>query len=364
MKRVLFTLFITCLLLGKSFGQAVPNFTFNVACKGDTTTLVSTSSATLPHFITSISWDLNGDFTFGDAFGETVKVHWPVPGNYDVGLRVYTNLGAMESVYKQVPVSDVSAGFSSQNYCLGDITQFFNESTTFNCAIDKYEWSFGTTYLSNLENPVYEYPSVGSYNVSLTVTTDNGCKDTRSDIVIIRDVPDISLSYSMEPTSISNEIPTFIFYEGQTLTATVYITNAFSDIIWSNNAHTASITVTEEGYYTVEVVNEFGCSSSLGFNVKVKPDNTIIPLPLITPNDDGINDAFIVKQNRAPGDQFELIVYNRYGDEVYSSSNYQNDWKGTYEGKRLPDGSYYYHVTNKRDNRVYKGALSILTNEE
>lgn len=364
MKRVLFTLFISCFFLGNSFGQAQANFVFNVACKGDSTTLISTSTVTPPDTITYWSWDLNGDFVFGDDYGPVITHYWPIPGNYDVGLRIYTGLGLMESIFRQVPISDVVADFSAENFCLGDVTKFFNKSITFNCDINKYEWSFGTTYLSNLENPTYHYLTPGNYNVTLTVYTSNGCQVSKSKIIFISEVPDISLSYSMEPVSILNGIPTFEFFRGQSLTATVNILNDYSDIIWSNNSHQASITVTETGYYTVEVVNANGCNSSLGFKVVVKEDDVVIPLPIITPNDDGINDIFIVKQNRAPGDKFELKIYNRYGDEVYSSSDYQNDWKGTFDGKTLPDGSYYYWVQNKRDSKLYKGAVSILTDND
>ena len=37
-------------------------------------------------------------------------------------------------------------------------------------------------------------------------------------------------------------------------------------------------------------------------------------------------------------------VYNRYGSKVYESTNYRNQWNGTYNGKALPDATYYYVV--------------------
>jgi gliding motility-associated-like protein len=363
MKRVLFTLFILCFFLGKSFGQAQANYVFNVACKGDSTTLISTSTCTPPDSITTYSWDLNGDFVFGDAYGPVTTHFWGTPGNYDVGLKIYTKLGLMESIYRQVPISDVIADFSAEKFCLGDVTKFYNQSTLINCTVEKFEWAFGTGYLSNDENPTYNYLTPGSYNVSLTVYTVNGCSDTKSTIINIFEIPEISLTYSMEPKEIVSGVPVFEFFRGQTLNVTVNINNQWSDIIWSNNSHEQSIAVTESGYYTVEVINSNGCTSSLGFNVTVKEDTDIIPLTLITPNEDGINDIFLVKRYRAPGDQFELQVYNRYGDEVYSNSNYMNDWKGTYEGNTLPDGSYYYYVKYKKDGKIYKGAVNILTDK-
>jgi gliding motility-associated-like protein len=68
------------------------------------------------------------------------------------------------------------------------------------------------------------------------------------------------------------------------------------------------------------------------------------PVPnIFTPNNDGVNDRFeipcISDQNAA-----YLAVYNRWGDEVYKSDNYANQWDGTYNGAILPDGTYFYII--------------------
>ena len=68
---------------------------------------------------------------------------------------------------------------------------------------------------------------------------------------------------------------------------------------------------------------------------------------VITPNNDGVNDVFIVPclfdQIRYPESQVTII--NRWGDEVYRSPRpYRNDWNGTYNGEPLPVGTYFYIV--------------------
>jgi gliding motility-associated-like protein len=63
-----------------------------------------------------------------------------------------------------------------------------------------------------------------------------------------------------------------------------------------------------------------------------------------SPNGDGINDTWLVYDRnfclRATGGAV-VNVYNRYGSRVYSSTNYTNSWDGTYNGKPLPDATYY-----------------------
>ena len=71
-------------------------------------------------------------------------------------------------------------------------------------------------------------------------------------------------------------------------------------------------------------------------------DDCLAPT-IITPNDDDINDRFEVpclSGNTYPDSR--LIVFNQWGDEVYSADNYDNSWAGTYEGKSLAVGTYFY----------------------
>ena len=62
---------------------------------------------------------------------------------------------------------------------------------------------------------------------------------------------------------------------------------------------------------------------------------------VLTPNGNGKNDALTIPcTQNFPNN--ELMVFNRWGDKVYSTVGYQNDWEGTYNGNDLPAGTYYY----------------------
>ena len=73
-----------------------------------------------------------------------------------------------------------------------------------------------------------------------------------------------------------------------------------------------------------------------------------------------MNDDWVI--SCAPTElQNELVVYNRWGDEVYRASPYQNDWQGTYNGEDLPDGTYYYiYRSIPNDTDPIKGYLTIM----
>jgi gliding motility-associated-like protein len=61
---------------------------------------------------------------------------------------------------------------------------------------------------------------------------------------------------------------------------------------------------------------------------------------------DGKNDYLILKKGTS--DQFDLIIFDRKGAQVYKNSNYDNSWNGVdYNGKELPDDTYFYIVKSQ-----------------
>jgi gliding motility-associated-like protein len=81
-----------------------------------------------------------------------------------------------------------------------------------------------------------------------------------------------------------------------------------------------------------------------------------------TPNGDGINDLWLITNGNCLTTA-KAQVYNRYGSKVFEDNNYRNTWNGMYEGKPLPDGTYYYIISYQLINGktvVLKGNLTIL----
>jgi gliding motility-associated-like protein len=82
-----------------------------------------------------------------------------------------------------------------------------------------------------------------------------------------------------------------------------------------------------------------------------------------TPNGDGINDKWLVTDGGACTSKIIVSVFNRYGGLVYNNENYQNNWDGTYKGKPVPDGTYYYVINYKLvtgNTIALKGNVTIL----
>lgn len=93
--------------------------------------------------------------------------------------------------------------------------------------------------------------------------------------------------------------------------------------------------------YTLSTVNSFNCKASDDVLITVLP-YCVKPRGAFTPNGDGNYDTWYVTDGTACLLNIEAHVYNRYGNKVFESKHYTNDWKGTYNGKSLPVGTYYY----------------------
>ena len=79
---------------------------------------------------------------------------------------------------------------------------------------------------------------------------------------------------------------------------------------------------------------------------------------LFTPNYDGINDYWYIPDLESYG-KLQVTVYNRYGQAVYRSDSYKNDWDGTWNGYQLPSATYYYIIKSSVKG-IIKGVVNIV----
>jgi gliding motility-associated-like protein len=103
-------------------------------------------------------------------------------------------------------------------------------------------------------------------------------------------------------------------------------------------------------------------------SVKVTINNqntTIIVANTITPNGDGANDSFIIDEllnNPTTYPNSEIVIVNRWGDEVFAAKPYNNDWSGNNNnGQPLPTGTYYYILRmDVGRGIILKGGITVL----
>ena len=133
---------------------------------------------------------------------------------------------------------------------------------------------------------------------------------------------------------------------------------------WTNDSGTSlgtasTLTITDPGSYYLTVTpsgQDINCPAT----VEVQIDNTTCLIPRgISPNGDGMNDEF----DLSTLDVKKLEIFNRYGQEVYSRSNYTNEWIGQGgNGDELPTGTYFYMI--ERSNGETKTGWVYINRQE
>ena len=121
----------------------------------------------------------------------------------------------------------------------------------------------------------------------------------------------------------------------------------------------------QNSIFGIKVVNDKGCVATDSVTILVDQKLQIDLPNAITPNEDGLNDVFLLdflQKNPNAFPKNELSIYNRWGDMVFQAKPYQNDWKGTNQnGDPLPAGTYYYILRlDLNEGNVYQGDVTIL----
>lgn len=208
--------------------------------------------------------------------------------------------------------------------------------------------SGGTGYLwapvPSAEDSLVLDPSIaGSYSV--TVSNDLGCTDVASVMVAL--YPPASVTAGYESTVDWGEsVQLHAFGDGTFLwspDSTLSCVDCAEPFAFPENTTT----------YTVEITDMNGCKAidqvTIFFRGSLFVPNTF------TPNGDGVNDQFHALTHEV-GD-FRLLVFNRWGEQIFSTDRLTGAWDGTYAGKQSPIDTYVWRVdytlTNGSPHTVY-----------
>jgi gliding motility-associated-like protein len=133
------------------------------------------------------------------------------------------------------------------------------------------------------------------------------------------------------------------------------------NMIWSDGVITPGRQNIAGGTYSVVVTDNNGCAASLDVVVGITASDKCIEIPtIITPNNDGVNDTWQIK-NIDLFPNAEVFVFTRWGKLVFHSKNLAaNPWNGTFEGTLLPTDSYHYVLHLNDGSKPRSGVISII----
>lgn len=231
-----------------------------------------------------------------------------------------------------------TAGFttSADTLCAGSPVTF-----TATAAADSLSWDLGSAGITDATDPVATYFDPGVELITLTAFNAAGCSSLPA-VDSLRVAPLVLLSLVAEQPTCDRSI-----------TVDLLALGADACGLWLNGVPVASscvgtltLPVSGTGSYTVSLAgsNFAGCADTLTTTVAVEDGAGLFVPNVFTPDNNGINDTFGIPWV-ASGPGFVMRIFNRWGQEIHTSTDPTLEWDGTASGTLVPDGVYAYLIS-------------------
>jgi gliding motility-associated-like protein len=231
---------------------------------------------------------------------------------------------------------DAAFTYAIRYGCERDTIDFFHNGSN---SVNAWQWSMDEGQLSNQQNPAGLYAVFNQKKIQLAVS--NGfCADSSEQTVLLENY--LKSNFTVFEDNCPNEPVTFTSTAEGKIVSHLW---EFGDGGTGTNKdplHTYA-SPNQQAVYPIRytAVDSFGCRQTAVKNINVFP-SCLLSLPnAFTPNGDGKNDAFRVL-NAIKADNLELIIFNRWGQAVFKTSNWKNGWDGNINGERQPTGVYVW----------------------
>ncbi len=315
------------------------------------------------HFVNNSSGGFSYHWDFGlpgDADSSTAfepDFIYPDTGTFAVKLIVNPGSTCPDSITRLVKIYPKfhAAFIDSGNLCPGATLRFIDQSSATIKPITYWKWLFGDGDSSFAQNPEHMFLKGGIYNVILISKNFKNCTDTATRQVFI----DNFTPFAGNDTFIVKEERIQFQATGGTQylwTPSIYLSDTITYDPVGFFPDTGKFT------YYLHVTSPYGCQGDDTVTVTVVNQAAFVVPNAFTPNGDGINDVFRPYTIGYKSLNY-FRVYNRWGEEVYYTTNLEVGWNGTYNKKQADIGTYYWHIsyTDRFGNPGYmKGDVHLL----
>lgn len=334
------------------------------ACPQDTVSFTDASTSVG----TVVSWNWNFGDT-GTSILEDPTHIYAVGGPFTVTLIVTSNNGCVDTLNQIVNVFEKPvANFTANGICLDDGTVYTDISTVGGGAtITTWNWTYGDGSTNGtIQNPSHNFPTAGTFNTQLIVTSSQGCIDTIIQPVNVLPGP-AALFTADDFTGNVNQQINFVDQS----------TNGAISWFWDFGDGSSDSTSTLQnpshvygagGYYDVclIVTDINGCTDTICQTevISMPPD---VPTGF-SPNGDGENDIFYVYGG--PFKEIQFKIYNSWGELIFESTDIVDcgghtcvGWDGKRKGIDQALGVYVYVVIGvTEDDKEHKisGDVTLL----
>lgn len=239
---------------------------------------------------------------------------------------------------------------NSETGCEPQIALLFNQSTGTPSVNTSWIFGDGNT-MSSLNDTVSNlYQHQGCYDVTVTSTTALGCvwSETYPDFVCV--YPNPVANFTPSPGVVSVIAPESHLINSST-GATQYIWDFGDGSEISNDLspdHTFIVEPEQNFEVTLIAISEHGCVDSITKTILMEKGVILYVPNTFTPDGNQYNPLFLpIVTAGVDKNQYQLEVYNRWGELVFQSKNTDEGWDGTYKGIACPEGMYNWKIKYK-----------------
>ena len=276
----------------------------------------------------------------------------PLTKTFQVKLRSYSGILCVDEITKSITVNaSPSVQFLTISDTCFNINPFvITQATETGGVPGNGIYSGNGITNGNTFNPAVA--GVGTHTIRYTYTSNTGCIEYKEQTITIYPIVNV------------NAGPDRTVLEAATITLEPTVTGNALQYLWTPNQYLNNTTIlnpvvsgVQDITYTLSVTGTGGCIFSDQVFVKV------LKFPVIpntfTPNNDGINDTWII-DHLGDYPNVRVQVFNRYGQVVFESKGYNKPWDGTMNGKSLPFGTYYYVIEPGNGRNPVTGYVTLI----
>ncbi len=339
----------------------------------------------------------SGNFSLIGIAGDTIFTHTEVSEN-----RNYEYLIKSINVNSDISVSCITSIYTKKELINGTISNkyvFVSDNNKielkFEVKPDKNIKSYSLfKFRDNKFVPIADFPADVSENIIYTDTNINAEKvyryylagknicdeivansDTVKNLTISATIKDKSLNInSINLSEQKNDLGKFDYKIFRSISGNQYaeIGNLETKTDYEDNITEILVQEFKEGkldgifcYYIEKYNSETGEKVRVSNKSCIKRDASVfIPNAFNPDSDTEENRTF--KPKIAFVNSYNIVIYNSGGQKIYTNFNPSSGWDGTYKGKRLPTGVFYYIISCKDANdiqKIFKGYVTLVNSE-
>jgi gliding motility-associated-like protein len=205
-----------------------------------------------------------------------------------------------------------------------------------------YDWSNGET--------IDDIATLFAGTYILTVTDNHGCFVI--DSVLITEPDSIAIQFATTPVTCRDQ------HDG-TISTYPLGGNGNYEWLWDTGDTDPSLDELTSGIYYLTVTDMMGCTGAAEIEVGLIEIDCINIPTSFTPNGDGMNDVWVIRNSPLYIDA-DYQIFNRWGQIVFSQKGTYESWDGTWNGNPIPAETYYYFIKLTPASETLQGTVTIV----